>query len=145
MVADSLAHKLWQLEQAVGSCTWSLSVFEQTLKCKDTIVRLAHDKESIVGYMIAQKVLDNIEIQQISVHPDYRRKGIAMSLLDQLIQIAQAESVERILLEVRASNHGAIRLYLKAGFQQDGIRKQYYTCGYGMKEDAYLMSFKLTH
>ncbi|MCZ6831549.1 MAG: hypothetical protein O7F73_18545, partial [Gammaproteobacteria bacterium] len=49
----------------------------------------------------------------------------------------------RCLLEVRCSNGGAIALYRKHGFTEDGVRKNYYPTD-GGREDALLMSLNLT-
>ncbi len=46
---------------------------------------------------------------------------------------------EAVLLEVRASNAAALRLYESLGFQRVGLRRRYYADG----EDAVLMTLAL--
>jgi len=60
----------------------------------------------------------------MGVHPQYRRLGIGRQLMVQTIQKAKAKGLERIELEVFASNAPAIRLYKKLGFLIEGRKKK---------------------
>jgi len=92
----------------------------------------------IIGYIDFWKVLDEIHLINIAVHPDYQRKGIASLLFERMQEeVPQAQS---IYLEVRISNEGAKKFYEKMGFQAIGIRKGYYPDG----EDAYVLSSQTT-
>ncbi len=71
------------------------------------------------------------------VHPAYRRKGIATALFDELKDYAEKEKLERITLEVRASNVSARALYERLGFEEEGIRPGFYD---SPKEDAIIYS-----
>ena len=65
----------------------------------------------------------------------FRRKGIAQSVINRLIDELLEKKVENIFLEVRVSNYGARALYEKLGFKEIGIRKNYYENA----EDAIVM------
>ncbi|HES76840.1 MAG TPA: GNAT family N-acetyltransferase, partial [bacterium] len=66
-------------------------------------------------------------------------QGIGRGMLTWVMQQCTARAMQRILLEVRASNTPALGLYRALGFQQDGVRKGYYPAS-GGREDAVLMS-----
>lgn len=76
--------------------------------------------------IVCSKVLDEVEILTICVHPSARRQGKGFSLLSYLIKKAQDMKIRRIFLEVSIENKVAISLYEKVGFQQIGYRQQYY-------------------
>lgn len=61
------------------------------------------------------------------VVPAARRKGLGRQLLDALLAAAHKTDSESVFLEVRESNAAARKFYNKAGFQQIGRRKSYYT------------------
>jgi len=61
----------------------------------------------------------------MSVHPDWERKGIGISLLNKFIKwVAENPRLEKIELHVHADNAGAIALYEKVGFTMEGMRKR---------------------
>ena len=54
----------------------------------------------------------------------YRRLGIGTRLFDRTIRKAKEKLLERVELEVLASNIPAIRLYEKVGFVVEGVKKK---------------------
>jgi ribosomal-protein-alanine N-acetyltransferase len=75
---------------------------------------------TVVGFLLWRAVAtDEAEILNLAVQPAFRRRGIALELLKGL-------SLPRIFLEVRESNHAARALYLRAGFEECGLRRKYY-------------------
>ena len=87
---------------------------------------VALDGERVVGYIGSQSSADESDVMNVAVHPDYRRRGIAESLIDILIRELKNRGSHALMLEVRDSNEPAIALYEKLGFQQVGLRKNYY-------------------
>jgi ribosomal-protein-alanine acetyltransferase len=85
----------------------------------------APDQPRAIGFLVAQ-CGPEWELENIVVSPASRRQGVGRALLSALLNEARAHCAERILLEVRASNHAAIRLYLRNGFQQLSRRRDYY-------------------
>jgi ribosomal-protein-alanine N-acetyltransferase len=71
-------------------------------------------------------VLDEMHILDVAVHPAWRRRGLARFLLRVALGRAAAAGARTALLEVRAGNHEALRLYESLGFARDGVRCQYY-------------------
>jgi len=79
-----------------------------------------------VGFLVAQCGGLEWELENIAVLPGFRRRGAGAALLSALLEEAGTRHAERILLEVRASNQSAIRLYGQAGFQLLARRRGYY-------------------
>ena len=97
---------------------------------------VAIDGEQLVGYIGSQSSIDETDIMNMAVHPDWRRRGIAEKLITCLIEELKKRGSHALMLEVRASNAPAIALYEKLGFQQVGRRKNYYR---NPKEDALIL------
>ena len=91
---------------------------------------VAKDEDKVVGYIGVEKVLDEVHIINMAVHPDCRGKGIGKRLMQHVLN-----DEEVFFLEVRASNETAKKIYEKYGFKVINIRKGYYADG----EDAYVM------
>lgn len=90
------------------------------------------DTDSIYNYMDGDKVLGYLEIRLVDgvldimnlfVNEEDRRKGIATELMNKMIL---DEDYSRIMLEVNENNDSAIRLYNKLGFKEISLRDRYY-------------------
>lgn len=80
----------------------------------------------VIGYAVCQYVCDEAELHLIGVAKNQQRQGFAAALLTTLLAALAEKHICRLFLEVRASNTAAICLYEKHGFEQVGIRKNYY-------------------
>ncbi len=80
----------------------------------------------VLGYLIAWKSFEDFHIINLAVAPEARGRGIARGLLQHALEWAAGERAERSLLEVRCSNAAARLLYVSAGFEVVGVRKNYY-------------------
>lgn len=76
----------------------------------------------------------------IAVQPDAQNKGAGGLLLRRCEEEAIGRGLQRIMLEVRPSNHNALRFYRARGYAVLATRKDYYPAGHGRREDAYVMS-----
>ncbi len=85
------------------------------------------DTNRIAAFLVAHKIEDGWELENIVVTQNAQRKGVGSGLLKQLIWHAHTEDAGSIFLEVRESNQNARGFYRKAGFEEWGIRKSYYT------------------
>ena len=92
------------------------------------------------GGLIAQIVADECEILALATDPDAQRRGIASSLLTELISNATDAGAVRILLEVAEGNTAARAFYAARGFAPIGTRRAYYTLRNGSKDNAVLLS-----
>ncbi len=104
------------------------------------LVLIAEDEEpSPAGFLVAQHLAPEWELENIVVAPAARRKGMGKRLLEALVAAARETDSASVFLEVRESNTAARSLYETAGFAQSGRRKSYYT---NPPEDAVL--YRLT-
>ena len=125
-----------ELEKVCFSDPWSeksiVSELDNPLSCW----LVAVSGEQVVGYVGSQTVLDGSDMMNIAVSPDFRRKGIAESLIEALVSLLRDRKSRCLILEVRASNVPAIALYEKLGFLEIGRRRNYYR---NPKEDALIL------
>lgn len=114
---------------------WPTQHFQAALHSPHNTVLLANMPDgTLQGFIVWQQVLDEIELHLIATAPEYRRRGIAAQLLQQMFQAAGQQGATRIFLEVRAGNAAAQQLYTHHGFVQTAVRPLYYG-----SEDAVLM------
>ena len=92
----------------------------------------------LVGFYIADQLLDESTLHNICVDPRHQGEGIGRLLLAHYLQTSAAAGCRCWWLEVRRSNLCAQHLYLQAGYQQVGVRKGYYRAEQG-SEDALVM------
>lgn len=131
------------IERRVESHPWTAGNFTDALGNTAYCSRIIHKQGQVQGYAVWLKAPDLIELLLIGVTPEQQRRGLGRQLLDDGLNWAREHGVERLVLEVRASNAAAITLYKKYGFQADGLRKNYYPLAEGVREDAILMSLHL--
>ena len=125
------------LERQGFSAPWSIPMLEEELFNPQASFLVAEGENGqVLGYAGLQVVLDEGYIANIAVDPKWRRQGLAGELLEVYCRFAQAH-LAFLTLEVRASNEAAIALYVKHGFVQAGVRKNYYQ---DPKEDALIMT-----
>ena len=90
----------------------------------------------MAGYVGSQTVMDETDMMNIAVHPDFRRQGVARALILALIGELKKRGSRCLTLEVRASNDPARALYESLGFAHVGTRRNYYQ---NPKEDALIL------
>lgn len=124
------------LEKVCFSDPWSeksvASELENSLSCW----LVALDGETVAGYVGSQTVMDETDMMNIAVHPDFRRQGVARALILALIRELKKRGSHCLTLEVRASNDPARALYESLGFAHVGTRRNYYQ---NPKEDALIL------
>jgi len=100
-------------------------------------LRAARDEGgTLLGYLLFWHVVDELHLLNVAVAVPCRRRGIGRALMEDLLAYARGHEIVRILLEVRASNAGAIAMYEALGFERFNVRARYYSDG----EDAAEMS-----
>ena len=80
--------------------------------------------------------MDESDMMNVAVHPDFRKQGIANALILGLVEELRKMGSHCLTLEVRASNENAISVYRKLDFQEVGRRKNYYR---NPREDALIL------
>ncbi len=97
----------------------------------------------VFAYGILSFGAGEAHIMNFCVSPEEQLKGYGQKLMGHLIEIARQNRTTTMFLEVRPSNSGAINLYVKLGFNEIGIRKNYYPTENG-REDALMLGMDLT-
>ena len=90
---------------------------------------MAEAEGAVVAHAVASVVADVAELQRIAVAGSHRRVGLASALLGEVRRLAHEGGAERLLLEVREDNAGALRFYAAHGFAEVGRRTRYYADG----------------
>ena len=125
-----------ELERKCFSDPWSERSVAAELENPLSLWLVALLGRTVVGYVGSQSVMEQADMMNIAVNPDYRRQGIAESLIERLVSELKDKQVSSLTLEVRASNAPAIALYRKLGFIQVGKRPNYYR---NPREDALIL------
>jgi [ribosomal protein S18]-alanine N-acetyltransferase len=97
---------------------------------------IAKEGFELTGFLIARRILQDIEILNIAVRPEARRQGAGSALLHEVLEWGKSFKAEKAFLEVRASNQTALKFYVRFGFEVTGRRLRYYTAPV---EDALLL------
>ena len=124
------------IEQRAYPTPWSRSMFASELAKASSVCIGAFDGEQLIGYVINSRYVDAWHIMNVAVDPDFRHRGVATRLLEQVFELTKDDQRRGYTLEVRVSNDRAISLYEKLGFVRQGIRRGYYTDN---REDALIM------
>lgn len=122
---------------------WPESTFRgeiQNTGISSPLVAVEEGTGRVVGYLIYWKIVDEVQVNNIAVRPDARRRGVAEAIFRDVIAKLRAEGARLISLEVRISNAAARRLYEKLGFEAWGIRKGYYS---NPEEDGLVLGLNL--
>lgn len=121
---------------------WSEGVFKDCLRAVNYVNWVCEAPDDvIVGYCILSVMAGESHIMNISVSPEFQRQGAARKMIEHAIEYSRPRA-EKIFLEVRPSNVGAISLYQKVGFREIGVRRGYYPAKDG-REDAIMFALDL--
>lgn len=126
-----------ELEKLCFSQPWSYDALAEELKNDTAFFHVAETDGVVSGYVGLHIVCGQAFITNIAVLPQYRRMGVAKKLLNSLFITAEKFDLEFISLEVRPSNTPAINLYKSFGFEEIGMRKNFYR---NPNEDALIMT-----
>lgn len=83
----------------------------------------------MVGYCVCSSGRKLAHLISIAVQTDYRKRGVATSLLHRAVEFLIEQSIPELWLEVNLKNVDAVSLYLKLGFEKTGVLKGYYSDG----------------
>lgn len=134
---------LLPVEQQAYSHPWTRGNFIDAMAAGYETQLLVDTQGGLVGYFVAMIVLDEVHLLNITVAPARQRQGWARILLDALALWSRQRQAQWIWLEVRESNVRARSIYAAHGYQEVGLRKNYYPMHDGPREHAVLMSLKL--
>lgn len=131
------------IEAMSFSNPWSEDTFRgeiQNTPVSSPLVVVRRPGDEVVGYLIYWQIRDDVQVNNIAVHPECRGRGLGEAMMRFAIAKVRAAGAEFMTLEVRQSNTSAVALYKKLGFEALGTRKNYYT---RPDEDACVMGLVL--
>lgn len=125
------------IERVVFCDPWAKRAFEEEARRRDTMAfpMVARRRGTVVGYLIAWFVHDEVHLANIAVRRSEQGRGVGQRLLDRLLAEGETRHSAYVTLEVRWSNERAIRFYRRNGFRDVAMRRGYYRDG----EDAVVM------
>lgn len=115
-----------QIEASSFSVPWSLNAFTETVEKENFRYFVAEEEGEILGYCGFLFVLDEAEIPNVCVKASARCRGVGKEMMTALIEEAKKLGMAMLYLEVRESNTPARALYQRLGFEENGVRKNFY-------------------
>lgn len=137
-----------EIEELSNLSPWGWDAYHLELQCAEASLMLvarlptpiAASPKAIVGFIVAREMANEIHVNNVAVRPEYRRLGIGENLLRAVLAWGRAKESAQAVLEVRAENIPAQKLYQACGFEVIGRRRRYYKAPV---EDALLMAVSL--
>ncbi len=115
---------------------WPVAYFRECLAAGYDCWVLERE-QSLQAYAVMSTARGVAHLLNLCVHPSARGRGLGRRLLSQMVRVAQGRA-RSVILEVRVTNSTALALYRSMGFQEAGLRRQYYRSPEG-GEDALVL------
>ncbi|MGX1433866.1 [ribosomal protein S18]-alanine N-acetyltransferase [Cytobacillus horneckiae] len=126
-----------KVEHESFSVPWSREAFyNEITKNQFAAYIVIEENGQVIGYSGTWVVTDEAHVTNVAILPQYRGRKLGEAMMKKLMEIASELGAKTMTLEVRVTNEVARKLYRKLGFQDGGIRKNYYTDN---QEDALIM------
>ena len=129
-----------EIEENSGLNRWGYDAYRRELFTNQNsvmiVARNLFSGPGVIGFFAGWTVEDELHVNNVAAHRDYRRMGVGRSLMEAAIFEARGRGVAQVLLEVRASNDSAQLMYKNLGFSFVGRRRDYYRLP---TEDALVM------
>ncbi len=134
--------EVFSMEASDSVTPWSKDMFieemRNSLACCFVMKRDDGPRQPVIGFICFRNMLEESELLNICVHPDYRKLGVGRKLMQFYIDFSRRRGINTYYLEVRSSNDAAIHLYRSFSYESSGMRKNLYQG----KFDALLMMKK---
>lgn len=129
---------VFDIEELVYPFGWTLGIFQDCMRVHYSCWVMELNGE-LVGYAVLSAAAGEAHILNVAIHPDCQGKGLGRQLMHFLLDTAREHGADTVFLEVRPSNRTALHLYDTMGFNQVGLRRDYYPAKVG-REDAIIMA-----
>lgn len=131
-----------EIETEAFTTPWKADTFSSLIGRDGVeLLVMVDESDGVIGYAVLWCILDQGELANLALSPARRGTGLGAHLLRHVVDVARRRGVQKLFLEVRASNTSAIELYLRFGFGDVGTRRAYYD---NPKEDARVMLLELS-
>lgn len=128
------------IEELTGLNRWGFDAYRREIqKNPNSVMLVARNLRlgpPVIGFFAGWTVEDELHVNNIAAHPQFRQRGIGSRLMETAIEEGRRRGIAFVLLEVRASNEAAQSLYRKLGFNFVARRRDYYRFP---TEDAFVM------
>ena len=121
---------------------WTRSQLAGILPMTGVKLTLARERDDAIGFSLTRTVSDESELLLIAVMPNHHRRGVGGLLLEDFMDRARNDGVQRVHLEVRDGNQ-AVEMYENAGFSPVGRRRNYYRAPNGQRFDAITLAHQI--
>lgn len=118
---------------------WTEGIMRDCLRAGYTARVIEAPDGAIIGYGLVTVAAGESHLLNLTTHPNHRGQGHGRVLLRALLAEARLAGADLAILEVRPSNLSALALYRSEGFEQVGIRRDYYPDFGGAREDAWVL------
>lgn len=129
-----------EIEETSGLNRWGYDAYRRELFTNPNsimiVARNLGPGPGVIGFFAGWIVEDELHVNNVASHRDYRRIGVGRGLMESAIDEARLRGGTQVVLEVRASNESAQLLYRDLGFSFIGRRRDYYRLP---TEDALVM------
>ncbi len=132
------ADALEQTHAASFATAWTANEILRFAEDPGGFALIADEAGEMAGFILCRVLAGEGEVLTLAVQPAFRRRGVAVALLEAALALA-APTAQAMLLEVAADNPGALALYTRAGFSTIGHRADYYARTGGPAVDAIVM------
>jgi len=130
-----------ELEEITYEFPWTQGIFEDCLRNQYNSILYVKQKK-IIAYLISQFIVNECHLLNLCVIQSERRSGLGEKMVHYLLNQTRQNNIESIFLEVRISNTAALQLYEKLGFNEVGLRRDYYPNTNG-REDALVLAYEV--
>ena len=132
-----------EIEETSGLNRWGYDAYRRELFTNPNSIMLVARNlvpgPEVIGFFAGWIVEDELHVNNVASHRDYRRIGVGRSLMESAIDETRLRGGREVVLEVRASNEAAQILYKELGFTFVGRRRDYYRLP---TEDALVMKLQ---
>lgn len=135
---DSDVDAVMVIEDLVYDHGWTTGIFHDCLRVHYSCWVMMSDNK-LIGYGVMSAAAGEAHILNIAIAPEQQGHGYGRSFMHFMLETARHHGADTAFLEVRPSNRTALRLYDSIGFNQVGVRRDYYPAKAG-REDAIIMA-----
>jgi ribosomal-protein-alanine N-acetyltransferase len=135
--------EVFSIEASSSPSPWSRNSFAEEMQNSFAhcfVMKRGNGSEQrVIGFICFRNVIEESELLDMGVHPEYREMGIGKKLMQFYIDFSHRRGIHTFYLEVNVSNQSAIHLYQSFAYQFSGVRKKFYQG----KSDALLMTKRI--
>lgn len=141
LITDADLDAIMEIERRAYAFPWTRSILHDCLRVGYSCW-LYEINGVIHGYGVMSSAAGEAHILNLCVRPESQGQGLGRKMLTHFIALAGRHGVDTLLLEVRPSNPAALALYQDLGFNEVGVRKDYYPAEQG-RENAIILALAI--